>query len=119
MTTPTRSSSEFHATSTQVARTLADVMSDDPIIINVLMTPDTKSRESRNFTRAERQTLGIPPMELTNDVNYNITARSRDGHPITVAVRLKGEAGSEVSILYGSAGDRDLSRDLLDKQKPG
>ena len=48
-------------------------------------------------------------------MNFNITARSKDGHPITVAVRLKGEAGSEVSILYGSAGDPDLSRDLLDK----
>ena len=94
---------------------MADVMSEDSIIINVVMTPDTKSKEARNFTRAERQTLGISPLELANDVNYNIAARSKDGHPITVAVRLKGEAGSEVSLLYGFAGDTDLSRDLLDK----
>ena len=106
---------EFHGTSTQVAQVMADVMGDDPIIINVVMTPDTKSKEFRNFTRAERQTLGISLLEPANDVNYNITARSKDGHPITVAVRLKGESGSEVSILYGSAGDSALSRDLLDK----
>jgi hypothetical protein len=106
---------EFHATSTQVARTIADVMSEDSIIVNVVMTPDTSSREARNFTKAERQTLGIPPLEPTTDVNYNVSARSRNGHPITVAVRLKGEAGSEVSVLYGTAGDLDLSRDILDK----
>ena len=48
-------------------------------------------------------------------MNYNITAKSKDGHPVAVAVRLKGESGSEVSVLYGFAGDPELSRDLLDK----
>jgi hypothetical protein len=97
-----------------VARTLADVMSEDSIIDNVSMAPD-KGREFRNFSRADRQALGIAMLTPTNDVNYNITARSKDGHPITVAVRLKGDSGSEVSILYGSSGDPELSRDLLDK----
>jgi hypothetical protein len=105
----------FPASATLVARTMADVMGEDSIIVNVSMTPDAKSKEFRNFSRADREALGISPLTPANDVNYNITARSRDGHPIDVAVRLKGESGSEVSVLYGFAGDSGLSRDLLDK----
>jgi hypothetical protein len=104
----------FPASATLVARTVADVMSEDSIIDNVSMTPD-KGKEFRNFSRADRQSLGIAMLAPTNDVNYNITARSKDGHPITVAVRLKGDSGSEVSVLYGSGGDPELSRDILDK----
>ena len=106
---------EFSASATLVAQTMADVMSADSIIENVSMIPDPQSREFRNFTRADRQALGISLLTPTNDVNYNITAKSKDGHPIAVAVRLKGQSGSEVSVLYGFAGDPDLSRDLLDK----
>ena len=61
------------------------------------------------------QTLGISLLTPANDVNWDLKARSKDGHPVTVAVRLKGESGAEVSVLYGFAGDPDLSKDLLDK----
>ena len=106
---------EFSSSSTLVAQTLADVMSEDSILDNVSMTPDTKSREFRNFSRADRQALKISLLTPANDVNYNIAAKSKDGHPVAVAIRLKGDSGSEVSVLYGSGGDPDLSRDLLDK----
>ena len=105
----------FSASATLVAHTMADVMSADEILDNIAMTPDTASREFRNFSRADRQALGISMLTPTNDVNYNITAKSKDGHPVTVAVRLKGDSGSEVSVLYGSGGDPDLSREILDK----
>ena len=105
----------FPASATLVAQRLADVMSEDSIIDNVSMTPDPSSKEFRNFSRADRQALGISLLTPANDVNYNITAKSKDGHPVAVAVRLKGGSGSEVSVLYGFAGEPDLSRDLLDK----
>ena len=106
---------EYPASATLIARKMADVMGADDILQNVSMTPDTASKEYRNFSRAERQAIGISLLTPANDVNYNITARSKDGHPVAVAVRLKGSAASEVSVLYGFAGDPDLSRDLLDK----
>ena len=49
----------FPASATLVAQTMADVMSKDPILDNVSMTPDTSSKEFRNFSRADRQALGI------------------------------------------------------------
>jgi hypothetical protein len=48
-------------------------------------------------------------------VNFDIKARCKDGSPVTVAVRLKGESSAEVGIVYGFGGEPDLSRDLLDK----
>ena len=105
----------YPATATVVAQTVADVMSQDSIIDGVSMTPDTSSKEFRNFTRADRQKLGISLLTPANDVNYNIKAKSKDGRPIAVAVRLKGESSAEVSLLYGFGGDDDLSRDILDK----
>ena len=106
---------EFPHTATMVAQTMADVMSSDMIIDNVSMKPDPQSKEYRNFSRAERQQLGISLLTPANDVNYNITAKSKDGHPIAVAVRLKGASSAEVSLLYGFSGDTDLSKDILDK----
>lgn len=105
----------YPATATLVAQKFADVMSADTVLTAVLMTPDSASREFRNFSRLDRQALGISLLTPANDVNYNITAKSKDGHPVAVAVRLKGDAGSEASVLYGFAGDPDLSRDLLDR----
>ena len=105
----------YSASATIVAQTVADVMSRDSIIEGVSMTPDTSSKEFRNFTRADRQRLGISLLTPANDVNYNIKAKSKDGRPIAVAVRLKGESSAEVSLLYGFAGEDDLSRDILDK----
>ena len=105
----------FSASATLVAQKMADVMAADKILENIAMTPDSSSREFRNFSRGDRQALGISLLTPANDVNYNITAKSRNGHQVAVAVRLKGESGSEVSVLYGFAGDADLSRDLLDK----
>ena len=105
----------FPNSATLVTQTMAEVMSGDSILENISMTPDVQSREFRNFSRLDRQALKISPLTPANDVNYNIRARCKDGSPVAVAVRLKGEAGCEVSVLYGFSGEPDLSRDLLDK----
>ena len=113
--TPNAITRSFPASATLVAGKMADIMGADPILENVAMTPDTSSKEFRNFSKADRQALGISLLPLSNDVNYNIKAKCKDGFPVAVAVRLKGESGSEVSVLYGFGGEPDLSRDLLDK----
>jgi hypothetical protein len=113
--TPNAVTRTFPASATLVASRMADVMSSDPILDNVAMTPDTASKEFRNFSKADRQALGISLLPLSNDVNYNIKAKCKDGSPVAVVVRLKGESGSEVSVLYGFGGEPELSRDLLDK----
>ncbi len=105
---------EFPATATQMAKILADVMASDPIIDNVSMSP-AGGREYRNFSKAEREILGASMLTLANDVNWNVQGRSKDGHPVSVAIRLKGESSCEISVLYGSRGDEALSKDLLDK----
>jgi hypothetical protein len=105
---------EFPATATQMAKVMVDVMAADPILDNASMKP-AGGREYRNFSKAEREALGVSMLERGNDVNWNLEARSKDGHPVAVAIRLKGEAACEISVLYGSRGDVDLSKDLLDK----
>jgi hypothetical protein len=109
---------EYPATATQMAKIMADVMASDPILDNVSMTP-AGGREYRSFTKAEREVLGASKLTLANtlanDVNWNVQARSKNGHPVAVAIRLKGEASSEISVLYGARGDNELSKDLLDK----
>jgi hypothetical protein len=100
---------------TLVAKTMTDVMAADPILVNVVLSPDTASKEFRQFSKADRQALGIGPMSLENDVNYNVQGKSRDGHDVNVAIRLKGATGAEVSVVYGYGGDPEMSRDLLDK----
>lgn len=105
----------FEATSTLVAERLVDVMKQEEILENVVMYHDPANRECRSFTRADRQALGISPLTPANDVNFDVKAKCKNGQPVTVAVRLKGPSGAEVSILYGFAGDAELSRDLLDK----
>ena len=105
----------FPASASLVARTMADVMAQDPILDEVAMSPDTSSKEYRNFSRADRQALGISPLTLANDVNFNIRAKCKDGFPVAATIRLKGESSAEVSVLYGFGGEPDLSRDLLDK----
>ena len=104
----------FPASATLVAGRMADVMAADPILENVQLAPE-ESKEFRNFTKADRQALGIGLLPPTNDVNYNIKAKCKDGSPVAVVIRLKGESGSEVSVVYGLGGDPELSRDLLDK----
>ena len=113
--TPNAVTQSFPASATLVAQTLADVMGQDPILENISMTPDTASKEFRNFSKADRQALKISLLTPANDVNFNIKAKCKDGQPVAVAVRLKGKSGSEVSVLYGFGGDPALSRDLLDK----
>jgi hypothetical protein len=105
---------EFPATATQMAKIMVDVMAADPILEHASMKP-AGGREYRNFSKAERETLGVSMLERGNDVNWNLEARSKDGHPVGVAIRLKGEASCEISVLYGSQGDNELSKDLLDK----
>ncbi len=105
----------FPASSTLVAERMVDVMKQDDILENVVMYHDPANRECRSFSKADRQALGISPLTLANDVNFEIKAKCKDGAPVTAAVRLKGDSGAEVSVVYGFGGDPDLSRDLLDK----
>ena len=105
----------FPASATLVAQRMTDVMGQEEILDAVAMVPDTASKEYRNFSKADRQALGISLLTPANDVNFNITAKCKDRAPVAVAVRLKGESSAEVSVLYGFGGDPDLSRDLLDK----
>ena len=105
---------EFPTSATRMAKIMADVMGADPVLDDVNMVP-SQGREFRNFTRAQREELGISMLTPANDVNYDLTARSKDGHPVAVSVRLKGDTSCEVSVLYGSQGDEGFSKDLLDK----
>jgi hypothetical protein len=104
----------YPATATQMAKIMADVMANDTILDNVSMTP-AGGREYRNFSKADREALGITNLTLSNDVNWNVQAKSKNGHPVTVAIRLKGESSCEISVLYGSRGNDEFSKDLLDK----
>jgi hypothetical protein len=106
----------YPASATRVAWALTEVMKKDPILDDVKLMADPQTRDWRGFTHAERQALGFSGVKaLQRDVNYNITAKSKDGQKVGVLVLLKGESGSEVSMLYGAAGDADLSRVLLDQ----
>jgi hypothetical protein len=105
----------FPVTATLVSQRMMDVMTKDPILEKVSLNHDPANREFRNFSRAERQALEISPLTPANDVNFDIKAKCKDGQPVVVAIRLKGEAGCEVSVVYGFVGDPDLGRDLLDR----
>ncbi len=106
----------YHASATRVAWATTQVMSNDSILDDVKLMADPKSNESRPFSREEKEKLGIPATKLgAKDVNYNIQAKSKDGHRVGVVIQLKGEADAEVTLLYGVAGDTDLSRLLLDE----
>ena len=114
-TNPNAVTRAFPASATLVAGKLADIMSADPILDNVAMTPDVESREARKFSKADRQALGISMLTPETDVNYKLKAKCKDGAPVAATVRLKGESGCEVSLQYGFGGDPELSRDILDK----
>ncbi len=106
----------YHASATRVAWAMTQVMSKDSILDDVKLMVDPKSNESRPFTREEKEKLGIPSTKLAaKDVNYNIRAKSKDGHRVGVVIQLKDEEDAEVTLLYGVAGDTDLSRLLLDE----
>jgi len=105
----------YPASATRVAWAMAQVMTDDSILDDVKLMIDPKSNESRPLPKAEREALGLPAMSISaRDVNYNIQAKSKDGRRVGALIQIKGEFESEVSLLYGSMGDADLSRVLLD-----
>ena len=106
----------YHASATRVAWAMTQVMSGDSILDDVKLMIDPKSNESRPLSKSEREALGLPAMSISaRDVNYNIQAKSKDGHRVGVVIQVKGDSESEVSILYGAAGDKDLSRVILDQ----
>ena len=106
----------YPASATRVAWALTEVMKKDPILEDVTLMVDPQSRDSRSLTHAEKQALGFSGVKtLQRDVNYNITAKSKDGQRVGVLVLLKGESDAEVSMLYGPVGDPELSRVLLDQ----
>lgn len=106
----------YPASATRVAWAMGQVMSQDPILDDVKVMVDPQSNESRPLSPAEREKLGFTRLKVgTRDVNYNITAKSKDGHRVGVVIQLKGESDAEVSLLYGVAGDPELSRAILDE----
>ena len=106
---------DFDASATRVAWAMTEVMKKDPIIDDVKLMVDPQSNESRLLGREEHEKLGIPATKITaHDMDFNIQAKSKDGQRIGVVIALKGEAGSEVSLLYGEAGEKDLAKALLD-----
>jgi hypothetical protein len=105
----------YHASATRVAWAMSEVMSKDSILDDVKAVIDPQSNESRPFSQAEREKLGVSRLKLgSHDVNYDITAKSKDGHHVGAVIFLKGESDAEVSLLYGVAGDPELSRAILD-----
>lgn len=106
----------YPASATRVAWALTDVMKKDPVLEDVQLMVDPQSNDSRAFAHQEREALGLTGMKaLKRDVNYNITAKAKNGHRVGVLVLLKGDHEAEVSMLYGAVGDIDLSRVLLDQ----
>ena len=105
----------YPASATRVAWALTDVMKKDPILEDVQLMVDPQSNDSRSLSHQEREALGLTGTRaLKRDVNYNITAKAKNGHRVGVLVLLKGEREAEVSMLYGAVGDAELSRALLD-----
>ncbi len=106
----------YPASATRVAWAMAEVMSKDPILDDVQVMIDPQSNESRPFSPAEREKLGGSHLKHgAHDANYDITAKSKDGHRVGAVIFLKGESDAEVSLLYGVAGDPEMSRALLDQ----
>ncbi len=106
----------YPASATRVAWALTDVMKKDAILEEVKMMVDPQANDSRPLSHTERQALGLSGLKsMQRDVNYNITAKSKDGQRVGVLVLLKGDSGAEVSMLYGAVGDAELSKVLLDQ----
>lgn len=106
----------YPASATRVAWALTDVMKKDAILEEVSLMIDPQSRDSRPLSHAEKQALGLSGIKsMQRDMNYNITAKSKDGQRVGVLVLLKGESSAEVSMLYGAVGDAALSKILLDE----
>ena len=106
----------YPASATRVAWALTEVMKNDSILDDVKLMVDPGATDTRAFTHAEKQALGLSGMKsLHRDANYNITAKSKDGQRVGVLVLMKGESSTEVSMLYGPVGDEALSRALLDE----
>ncbi len=106
----------YPASATRVSWALTQVMKKDPILDDVKLMVDPQSNESRPLSHGEREALGMSALKVAaRDLNYNITAKSKDGHRVGAVVQIKGDSDSEVTLLYGTAGDPELSRALLDE----
>ena len=106
----------YPASATRVAWALTEVMQKDGVLEDVKLMVDPQSNDSRPLSHTEKQALGLSGMKtMQRDVNYNITAKSKDGHRVGVLVLLKGDSSAEVSMLYGAVGDVEMSRILLDQ----
>ncbi len=106
----------YPASATRVAWALTEVMRKDDVLEDVKLMIDPQSNDSRPLAHTEKQALGLTGMKsMQRDVNYNILAKSKDGHRVGVLVLLKGDSSAEVSMLYGAVGDPEMSRVLLDQ----
>ena len=106
----------YPVSATRVAWALAEVMKQDAILEDVKLMVDPQAKDTRPFSRVEKQALGLTGVNsLHRDANYNITAKSKDGQRVGVLVLLKGDSSSQVSMLYGPVGDEGMSNALLDE----
>lgn len=103
----------YPASATRVAWAMTQVMMNDPILDDVRLMVDPQSNESRSLSRSEREKLGVGIAR--RDVDYDIRAKSKDGHPVGAVVQLKGDSAAEVTLLYGVAGDPELSRSIFER----
>lgn len=96
----------------RVAQAMREVLQADPFYKDVALVAEPWSRGSRPLTRAERAQLG--PNSPSRDVNFNLTAKTINNHRVAAVVQLKGEAGSEASVLFDTSGDPAMSRSIHD-----
>ena len=96
----------------RVAQTMRDVLAADPFYKDVKLVAESRSRGSRPLSREERASLGANAP--TRDVNFSLTAKTVNNHRVAAVIQLKGESGSEASVLFDTSGDPAMSRSVLD-----
>ncbi|WP_435017047.1 hypothetical protein TA3x_004637 [Tundrisphaera sp. TA3] len=95
----------------RVAQAMRDVLASDPFYKDVSLVAEPRSRGSRPLTRDQKAALG--PNSPSRDVNFALTAKTVNNHRVAAVIQLKGEAGSEASVLFDTSGDPAMSRSVL------
>lgn len=102
----------FQAPAFLVAQAMQNALATDPFYKEVKLMPEPASRGSRPLSREQRAALG--PNAPSRDVNFSLTAKTVNNHRVAAVIQLKGEAGSEASVLFDSSGDPAMSRSVLE-----
>ena len=102
----------FQEPAFRVAQSMQEVLAADPFYKEVTLIAEPRSRGSRPLSREQRAALG--PNAPTRDVNFALTAKTVNNHRVAAVIQLKGETGSEASVLFDSSGDPEMSRSVLE-----